>query len=85
MADNEQNQTPAKPVDDAPISPIERKNSLENHLMHRPDRAALVDSTCALQAAIPSNPSVRLVFSFTASRRTNAHAALHDRRRREKD
>ncbi|KAM0667433.1 hypothetical protein ACQRIT_003510 [Beauveria bassiana] len=43
MADNEQQQSAAKPVEDAPISPIERKNSLENHLMHRPDRAALVD------------------------------------------
>ncbi|KAM3525149.1 hypothetical protein MY4038_007423 [Beauveria bassiana] len=43
MADNEQKQSDAKPVEDAPISPIERKNSLENHLMHRPDRAALVD------------------------------------------
>ncbi|KGQ12153.1 hypothetical protein BBAD15_g2117 [Beauveria bassiana D1-5] len=43
MADNEQKESAAKPVEDAPISPIERKNSLENHLMHRPDRAALVD------------------------------------------
>lgn len=44
MADNEQKQSGTKPVDEAPISPIERKNSLENHLMHRPDRAALIDS-----------------------------------------
>lgn len=38
------------PVDETPISPVrrpdhERKNSLENHLMHRPDRAELVGST----------------------------------------
>lgn len=36
------------PVDETPISPIRpdhaRKNSLENHLMHRPNRAELVDS-----------------------------------------
>ncbi|OAA82237.1 RPEL repeat protein [Akanthomyces lecanii RCEF 1005] len=43
MAENEQNQSATKPVDEAPISPIERKNSLENHLQHRPDRAELVD------------------------------------------
>ncbi|KAM5342850.1 hypothetical protein ACJ41O_013816 [Fusarium nematophilum] len=34
-------------VDESPISPIrpnhERKNSLENHLMHRPERAELVE------------------------------------------
>lgn len=37
-----------KIVDDTPISPIRpnqgRKNSLEQHLQHRPDRAELVDS-----------------------------------------
>lgn len=47
MAENEQNQSATKPVDEAPISPIERKNSLENHLQHRPDRAELVDSMLA--------------------------------------
>lgn len=31
-------------VDDAPISPIERKNSLENHLQHRPERSELIES-----------------------------------------
>ncbi|KAG5951330.1 hypothetical protein E4U53_003326 [Claviceps sorghi] len=34
-------------VDESPISPIrpdsDRKNSLENHLIHRPDRTELVD------------------------------------------
>ncbi|KAJ6443080.1 RPEL repeat protein [Purpureocillium lavendulum] len=37
----------AAPVDETPISPIRpdnvRKNSLENHLMHRPNRAELVE------------------------------------------
>ncbi|KND91292.1 hypothetical protein TOPH_04158 [Tolypocladium ophioglossoides CBS 100239] len=41
----EQMQPPA--VDETPISPIRpdhaRKNSLENHLMHRPNRSELVD------------------------------------------
>ncbi|ATY59207.1 RPEL repeat [Cordyceps militaris] len=43
MPDIEKNQNVPDAVDDAPISPIERKNSLENHLIHRPERAALVD------------------------------------------
>ncbi|CAM1510132.1 Fc.00g004670.m01.CDS01 [Cosmosporella sp. VM-42] len=41
----EQQQTPI--VDETPISPIRpnqaRKNSLESHLMHRPERAELVE------------------------------------------
>ncbi|KAJ2980747.1 hypothetical protein NQ176_g2457 [Zarea fungicola] len=43
MADNEHSQNAENTVDDAPISPLERKNSLENHLAHRPDRSTLVD------------------------------------------
>ncbi|KPM34687.1 hypothetical protein AK830_g11881 [Neonectria ditissima] len=46
MSDNVE-ETP-RLVDETPISPIrpdrERKNSLENHLAHRPERAELVDS-----------------------------------------
>lgn len=56
MAENEQSQSATKPVDEAPISPIERKNSLENHLQHRPDRAELVDSMFAHLPAIPFSP-----------------------------
>ncbi|KAH7321392.1 hypothetical protein B0I35DRAFT_213695 [Stachybotrys elegans] len=44
MADTEQQQQPV--VDETPISPLKpgnRKNSLENHLMHRPDRAELIE------------------------------------------
>ncbi|KAK7413587.1 hypothetical protein QQZ08_009871 [Neonectria magnoliae] len=45
MSDNVE-ETP-RLVDETPISPIrpdrERKNSLENHLAHRPERAELVD------------------------------------------
>ncbi|PHH80762.1 hypothetical protein CDD80_7299 [Ophiocordyceps camponoti-rufipedis] len=37
----------ASPVDETPISPVRpdqgRRNSLENHLMHRPNRSELVD------------------------------------------
>jgi len=46
MADE---QKPAeKPVDQTPISPVrpynnERRNSLENHLKHRPDRSELIE------------------------------------------
>ena len=32
-----------KPVDDSPISPIERRNSLEKHLQTRPDPQDLKD------------------------------------------
>ncbi|KAF4997078.1 hypothetical protein FGRMN_4109 [Fusarium graminum] len=43
MADTtEQQQT--KLVDDSSISPVERRNSLEAHLKHRPERAELVES-----------------------------------------
>lgn len=41
MADTNE-QHPAG-VDNAPISPIERKNSLEAHLQHRPERAELIE------------------------------------------
>lgn len=38
-------------VDETPISPIRpnqgRKNSLENHLLHRPERTELVESMSA--------------------------------------
>lgn len=51
MADSEHNQNADNTVDDAPISPLERKNSLENHLAHRPDRSTLVDSMFTLVPA----------------------------------
>lgn len=42
---------PRSPVDETPISPIrpdnERRNSLEQHLQHRPERSELVESTVA--------------------------------------
>ena len=44
-------------VDETPISPIERRNSLEKHLQHRPDaqdlknRHILLDSNAAPYAA----------------------------------
>lgn len=41
MADTEQQ---PKLVDESPISPVERRNSLEAHLKHRPERSELVDS-----------------------------------------
>ncbi|CCF37005.1 hypothetical protein CH063_08438 [Colletotrichum higginsianum] len=43
MADD--NATSQPPVDETPISrpPGERKNSLENHLQHRPNRAELIE------------------------------------------
>jgi hypothetical protein len=41
MADTEQQ---TKLVDESPISPVERRNSLEAHLKHRPERSELVDS-----------------------------------------
>lgn len=49
MADSNEQQQPPASVDETPISPVrrpdhERKNSLENHLMHRPDRTELVGS-----------------------------------------
>ncbi|GJN70559.1 RPEL repeat protein [Purpureocillium lilacinum] len=44
--DQQQGGNPA-PVDETPISPVRpdnaRKNSLENHLMHRPNRSELVE------------------------------------------
>lgn len=47
MADNVEAQDP-RSVDETPISPIlpnhVRKNSLEHHLTHRPERAELVES-----------------------------------------
>lgn len=44
MAD-ENTKQPEPAVDETPISPSkERKNSLEDHLRHRPDRHELVDS-----------------------------------------
>jgi hypothetical protein len=48
----EENQPDLK-VDESPISPIERRNSLEKHLQHRPDvqdlknRNILYDSNAA--------------------------------------
>lgn len=45
-------------VDETPISPIrpnqERRNSLEDHLKHRPDRAELVES----EKPRPTNPAL---------------------------
>lgn len=58
MPESTEAQPPA--VDETPISPVRpdhgRKNSLENHLMHRPNRSELVDSECslALDAVIPT-------------------------------
>lgn len=43
MADTTEQQQPNL-VDDSPISPVERRNSLEAHLKHRPERAELVES-----------------------------------------
>ncbi|KAM0422904.1 hypothetical protein ACHAPD_001372 [Fusarium lateritium] len=43
MADTTEQQQP-KLVDDSPISPVERRNSLEAHLKHRPERSELVES-----------------------------------------
>ncbi|KAG9506931.1 hypothetical protein J7337_000475 [Fusarium musae] len=40
MTDTEQQ---LKLVDESPISPVERRNSLEAHLKHRPERSELVD------------------------------------------
>lgn len=42
MADTTEQQP--KLVDESPVSPVERRNSLEAHLKHRPDRAELVES-----------------------------------------
>ncbi|KAF5238589.1 hypothetical protein HYE67_009397 [Fusarium culmorum] len=42
MADTTEQQQP-KLVDDSPISPVERRNSLEAHLKHRPERSELVE------------------------------------------
>lgn len=42
MADTTEQQP--KLVDDSPISPVERRNSLEAHLKHRPERSELVES-----------------------------------------
>ncbi|PFH55079.1 hypothetical protein XA68_10802 [Ophiocordyceps unilateralis] len=43
------------PVDETPISPVRpdhaRRNSLENHLMHRPNRAELVDKNILLASS----------------------------------
>lgn len=53
MADTtEQQQT--KLVDDSSISPIERRNSLEAHLKHRPERAELVESKPTTPPIVPS-------------------------------
>ena len=50
----EQQQTPI--VDETSISPIrpnhERKNFLNNHLLHRPERAQLIESEPPLQASL---------------------------------
>ncbi|KEY64245.1 hypothetical protein S7711_09038 [Stachybotrys chartarum IBT 7711] len=49
MADSQQQQQQQQPagVDETPISPVRpdnaRKNSLENHIAHRPDRHELVE------------------------------------------
>ncbi|KAJ3526065.1 hypothetical protein NM208_g11359 [Fusarium decemcellulare] len=47
MADTTEQQQQPKLVDETPISPIrpnqERRNSLEDHLKHRPNRAELVE------------------------------------------
>jgi len=46
-------ETPDLKVDETPISPVERRNSLEKHLQHRPDvqdlknRHILLDTTAA--------------------------------------
>lgn len=61
MSDASDNKPAAAPVDETPISPVrrpdhERKNSLENHLMHRPDRAELVGSALT---PLPSPRRVR--------------------------
>ncbi|RGP72762.1 rpel repeat [Fusarium sporotrichioides] len=42
MADTTEQQQP-KLVDDSPISPVERRNSLEAHLKHRPERSELIE------------------------------------------
>ena len=39
MAGKEENST----IDETPISPVERRNSLEKHLQHRPDPQDLKD------------------------------------------
>ena len=59
MAD--ETSTPQPVVDESSISPTRpdnaRKNSLENHLLHRPDREELVQSLAPpsrLHAPVPS-------------------------------
>jgi hypothetical protein len=54
MADQDNTANKAPAVDDSPISPSRpdpaRKNSLENHLLHRPERQELVESMFYLTA-----------------------------------
>ena len=57
---------PPAPVDDTPISPSRpnpgRKNSLEQHLMHRPERHELVESaTSILRVLDPECKSLELL------------------------
>ena len=53
MANTAEENKPDLKVDESPISPIERRNSLEKHLQHRPDaqdlknRNILYDSNAA--------------------------------------
>lgn len=48
MTDQDANVVSQAPVDETPISPSRpnpaRKNSLEHHLAHRPDRQELINS-----------------------------------------
>ncbi|RGP77404.1 rpel repeat [Fusarium longipes] len=43
MSDTTEQQQQPKLVDESPISPVERRNSLEAHLKHRPERSELVE------------------------------------------
>lgn len=66
MATTEEQQPPS--VDDTPISPsrpnTQRKNSLEKHLMHRPERQELIDSMF--------RPAIHVVPRLTSLQRTSS-------------
>jgi len=59
MADSEASRPPT--VDDAPIAPVRenvaRRNSLEQHLMHRPERSELIEKN--ILPASTAAPSIQ--------------------------
>lgn len=70
--------TPDLKVDDRPISPVERRNSLEKHLQMRPDAKDLKNRNILLDTKVAPYGSVLRFHTVTQALTTTGPCRLHN-------